>query len=426
MQDEYLENNICKFTPLFKIDYNNKKNILSCCFFKMINSGYKDFTLYTNGLIILNNIISKSKLNYKIRLFIDNSIYNDKSIYDKIIKKLSNVEPVLYSCPNYIINSDYHLGLFGTIVRFFPFFDFPNNDANLVISVDIDSTNKEIFKKKINILKTNVQISKYYKDIYLFKEGPLHRSLLYKFDIFYKDKLNPYVYALSYVSLKRINNEVLINFFKEVNLSKEKTFSYHILFYNYSSKKSYENKFNLGNKFIYGIDEYFLNKTLGEYLIDNNICYSVRITWDIFECLYYHFQIFNSLTKKQIKLIDLIFKYIYKKIHFKFDIKESIKEKFDRIDKIIYDKNNETVYYIKKLLYKLFLYLKKNVNYKFIYSEYYYKLFVDDENFFGIYSIDLIRIINCDKVDKDVIMSEKKFTQKDIDELKLFYEKYSK
>ena len=41
----YLENTICKFTTLFDIDYSVKINIMSACFFKMENSGYKNFDI---------------------------------------------------------------------------------------------------------------------------------------------------------------------------------------------------------------------------------------------------------------------------------------------------------------------------------------------------------------------------------------------
>ena len=46
---KYLENNICKFTPLFKIDFSKKTNILSLSLFKM-KTLYKKFHFYLNGL----------------------------------------------------------------------------------------------------------------------------------------------------------------------------------------------------------------------------------------------------------------------------------------------------------------------------------------------------------------------------------------
>ncbi len=55
----YLENSICEFTPLFDIDYTNKKNIISCSFFKIEGGGYKNFTKYSNGILYLSKYIKK-------------------------------------------------------------------------------------------------------------------------------------------------------------------------------------------------------------------------------------------------------------------------------------------------------------------------------------------------------------------------------
>ena len=80
----YLQNDLCKFTPLFDIDYNKKVNIFSTCFFKLKNGGYKDFNKYLDGLIKLNKEIKVRNLHFEIRLFIDESIFTDKKIFNII------------------------------------------------------------------------------------------------------------------------------------------------------------------------------------------------------------------------------------------------------------------------------------------------------------------------------------------------------
>ena len=86
---KYLENNICDFEILFDIDYNKKVNILSTCFFKM-NSHYKKFTIYVEGLKRLITMLD-TQSDYTLRIFIDEygwvkveiSICKGKKIYDK-------------------------------------------------------------------------------------------------------------------------------------------------------------------------------------------------------------------------------------------------------------------------------------------------------------------------------------------------------
>lgn len=424
---EYLKNDICKFTPLFNIDYNKKINILSCCFFKMKNSGYKDFTEYVKGIKKLNNDIKNIKPQYKIRLFIDNSIYEDKKIYNQILA-CENVQIVLYSCPNYMINDKHHIGLFGTMVRFFPLFDFLNNDANIVVIADIDGTNIKIITYYLKYIYDNCK--KILNNIYLFKSGPLCRSVKFRYDFIYKEKLNPYIFALSYVSIKRISKNVLVNYLHDIKTGKQNVFSYHT-YVDKTNKEKNDKKYDKSfGSFIYGVDEHFLNDILTKYLIDNKLCYAVNTSWRVYDCLYHLLSSKNNLTTNEIKFVDYIFKYIKNKLDCK--IKEmsddmDVYEKFNVLDKIMYSKDNSDIKYkITVILYKLLLYLKSNKNYKFIFPDGFYKLFVDN-NYFGIYDIDMIRIINCNDKDKDkdIIMKQKKLNDRDIIKLKKFYKKYN-
>ncbi len=423
---EYLENDICKFTPLFPIDYNKKINIFSTCFFKMINKGYKDFSKYLDGLKDLNERILRRKLNYKIRLFIDESIHSDKKIYE-IITKLESVQAVLYSCPNFIIEEKHHIGLFGTMIRFFPFFDFPNNDANIVISSDIDNTNFSSILNDIDMIKEY----SFFKEIYLLKSGDINRSLTYRYNFMYNGKLNPYVFALSFVSCRRIKFSLITDFITKVKDDKNNIiYSHH---YKISKHKSKDDilKFKSHGKFIYGVDEYFLNDILCPYLIENKMCFVVRTSWDIFGTLYFFLQMKEGIEKKEINLIKYIFIYVFGQLGIKNDEKMSIEEKFNILDKIILDKNPlsfKKKYEVFRVFYKMFLYLKKNPNYKFIFPDGFYKLFVDNEEnedklnkYFGVYRINFFRILGCENNDKDIIISEEKFKKEDIDKLSNFY-----
>jgi hypothetical protein len=135
---EYLKNDICGFkilNPKPVEYYMKKKNIISVCFFKKEQYS-KNFNIYMFGLKNWVKFINSFKHNYIIRIFIDNNVYEDQEIM-KIINSCSYMEPILFECADYIDNK-YHIDLFGTMVRFFPMFDFKNNDANKVIISDID------------------------------------------------------------------------------------------------------------------------------------------------------------------------------------------------------------------------------------------------------------------------------------------------
>ncbi len=136
----YLENPICSFKPLWDIDYTKKENIFCSVFFKM-KEHYKNFDKYVNGLSNWVNYMNNIKYNYKFRIFIDQNVYEDERIM-KIIKSCPRMQPVLFVCAGHVVDK-YHMDLFGTLVRYFPLFDFPNNDSKKVFIVDIDFANKD-------------------------------------------------------------------------------------------------------------------------------------------------------------------------------------------------------------------------------------------------------------------------------------------
>jgi hypothetical protein len=143
----YLENNICKFKPLWNFDINKNYNIFCGCFFKMPNH-YKNFNIYVNGIKKWIIFLNKMKYDYYLRLFIDTNIYNDKDIM-KLLNSSNKIQLVLFECMNYQIEklgNKYHIDLFGTLVRYFPLFNFNNNDAKSIIIVDIDLSYDDRYK----------------------------------------------------------------------------------------------------------------------------------------------------------------------------------------------------------------------------------------------------------------------------------------
>ena len=402
----YLENNICEFKLLFDIDYTVKKNIISCSFFKMINKGYKDFNIYIKGIKELNdyiiNHVNKKYGKYNLRLFIDNSIYNDNEIMNKL-NNMKGLEIVLYTCSDYLNknNNNYHIGLFGTIVRFFPMFDFPNNDANYVVISDIDDIVFKPIQLNLDFMKNRNQI----KDLYFLKIGNLGKNVKYNYNSLYKGQISIYSIAQSTVSLRRFDQKILENFIEKVRNNKEYYSYYYNIHKNISDEENIK-KYTSHESFIYGIDEYFLNKTLTEYLIDNSLPYALSIKWNISHVIYYLIQILKYLSYDTQQLVDKILNYIIKRLKINAENK-NIEEKFKIIDDISYSsKDNKIKYKINKLFYKVFLYVYNNPKYRKIYPKDYYEILLTKE-FYLIYDFNIIKYYNIDY--KDIIIESHKF-----------------
>lgn len=323
---DYLKNSICNFTPLFDIDYTKKKNIYSASFFKIKKGGYKDFSKYVDGLDSLYHHIEKKHPDYSLRLFIDDSIYKDKKIMNRI-KKLKNIELVHYNCPNFIIDNIYHRGVFGTFIRFFPMFNFKNNDANIVITIDIDFDEKYPIPQLYKI-RSSINI-KFIDNIYYICRGNLLRGKKHK--LIKYNKIIPYIYASYFISLKRFKKNIIIDFLLNIE--------------NYSSKnlKSiYDSDIkNTGNnKFVFGSDEYFLNYILIENSLINNLSYSVYYTYNINGPFYTTNLKWDSLTKDEKMKSNNVIDFILNNKNSSL----SYHDKFKKLDKIIYTnkKNNIT------------------------------------------------------------------------------------
>ena len=149
--------NYCNFIKYYKEPQYNY-NVVTSSFF-IIHNSYKKIDIYFNGL---KNIVTNFKKifdkNWYLRIYIDDSLdasknHNMKNIllkYSGFIDELFHldfVQMVKFSCDMFKNknNSPYHYGLFGTLMRYYPLFDFNDNlHIKYSIVLDIDISVKEL------------------------------------------------------------------------------------------------------------------------------------------------------------------------------------------------------------------------------------------------------------------------------------------
>lgn len=311
----YLKNKICKFVPLYDFNINIKKNIISSCFFKMKN-GYKNFSEYVKGITILNDIITKKLKEFTLRLFIDMSIYNDKKIMN-MLNKIENIELVVYCCNRFVKNDIYHLGTFGTLVRFFPLFNFDNNDSKMVIITDIDLHIEDFHN--MHMYYHYISLKKNYSD------NEINKLYIYGFGIFdniYNNKyILPYIQAANIIGINKIPGHIIENFLIKMDVSK----------ITYTTRKiSNKEKSSKCDEYIcFGIDEYFLNITLIDYLLKNKFSTLFLVRYNVMGPIYNYL----NYDKKYLSYIKFLTKDIY--------INKDIKKHIEFVNNIFY--NNTTI-----------------------------------------------------------------------------------
>ncbi len=250
---EFLTNDICKFEILNKVDLlENKVNILTSVFFKR-NEYYKNFGIYVRGLQKVLAFVDDKNNNpdenrFIFVLFIDHNIANDETLM-RMINNSRNTVPVKFHCEIYIKNN-YHQDLFGTLIRFFPMFDFPNNETNITICIDIDLHDEDyvrlqcIMKHKIKGVTASADIVR----------------------LIYENKA-PYIYAhlVSYNS-EKYDHRIIMDFILNAE--------------NIKSKGIYGKRLT---PFGFGVDEIFLN----DFLLPEIKNYKCIIDYQISYFLYH-------------------------------------------------------------------------------------------------------------------------------------------
>lgn len=301
----YLENNICKLIPLFDFNPAIKKNIFSSCFFKMRKGGYKNFSNYLNGIKIIYDVISEKMPDFSLRLFIDMSIYNDKTIMNYLYK-FKKIEIVLFCCDLFKRDNIYHLGTFGTILRAFPLFNFPNNDSNRVIVIDIDA--KE--NNKYTILESYKKLLEYYTNddldkLYIYGSGKPYMVLNNKEYIIDNKYIKPYFIMDRIIGFKKIPKQIIINFLYNIEKQKKRYSTYHI---------SYSNMAKKCDEYIcFGIDEYFINEIMIPYLLKKNFSVLFLINCNVQSTLFnFNRHLYKNLQTKFNSYINLLTKNIDK------------------------------------------------------------------------------------------------------------------
>jgi len=337
MKINYLENNICKFQELKPIDYTKKKDIISTSLFKMNTGGYKNFNKYLDGIKNLSEI--GNTYNLEIRIFIDNTIYEDSDIMN-YLNKFNNITLILYKCNNFIINNKYHVGLFGTLVRYFPLFNFKNNDSNIVFLADADIVDSYLlsminlydYLKKLNNIIENLYII--YKGRYFNNNASKNKKII---DNNNNNIYLPYCIVQRFIGINKISKTPLIKFFNKLEIYMDdnkrptKILSEYYIPNNQLTKKC-------ENNICFGIDEYFLNKILFKYLIRKELPFCYNNTFDLSQ--YYYFKHPNYISKHIYNIKIPLNKYIN---IFNNKMKEIglNKYSYETIDKNIYEVDNE-------------------------------------------------------------------------------------
>jgi hypothetical protein len=230
-----------------------KRNVVSCAIFKM-EDNYRDFSKYSE---ILRNVseqyISKlAEWNFVFRIYYD--VNCRKELHDTFKRPDDTYPPGLelveYNCPKFKsrTNPMYHLGTFGTFVRFLPHFQ---NEFNYVFVTDV---NHSTFQLAFMINQIRECMQRGFKTCYIY--------------------INSYRYSSpKELCIPELNNILLANVHtnEKVPLSNINNFMTgickgdHNVMIDALIAKHGEKTANVAYPFVYAFDEYYMNKFFFKY-----------------------------------------------------------------------------------------------------------------------------------------------------------------
>lgn len=349
-------NNYCEIKPQsYNLINVKKKYLLSTSFFYLEKS-YKSSQRYINGIEKIIDFVDQNEF-YVLRIYYDKSIFlNSKysELYEKI-KSNKNVELYEYACSVFIKKLPFHIGTFGTLLRFMPLFE--KSDYDVIYILDIDDSNYDYIKLYINnLIKSD-------KKFYFNTFENYSTRYMGKFD----NKFGNTVLANIYVKDYTFDIKIMTNFLNWISKSNK-------LFKTLEHINKHVPNFKHASKDIictYGLDEYFLNICMINTLNEKDI------GW-IRENYYYDYFINNLLIKQNHdKFYNVLIKNYYIDIINILDPNPKYQNlTIDQLKKIFYNMvnidSNEYIDLKKKFLSNFFEFSHK---YKKITLEYYKKYF---------------------------------------------------
>jgi hypothetical protein len=209
-----------------------------------MKKSYKPFKQYIDAFVKWVGQISNK---FMVRLYIDESILQEKSFDVVIEKDFENLEIFQYVDERFLEDDKvYHDGTFGSIIRLIPLFQKPKNVKYIWVT-DLDMPVKVYNYKYIKLmLNKNVKVMYYSKACY---NKPWSQGLEYPIGagrIIMNSKIN-----LDYKNFTRFLNDVLKNKYKPIYEEIKEKYEAPV--------KGLKRKMSDVKYFPYGFDELFCN-----------------------------------------------------------------------------------------------------------------------------------------------------------------------
>ena len=189
------------------------------------------------------------------------------------------------------------------------------------------------------MINNNLKKNKKLNNLHIFIDSSFtHMGKLYT----YLKKLKmiaPMIIAAEILSTAKTNHKILETYLLEVDKTNK-------IYSNYSQNIDYLLKKSKNNKFVFGVDEYFLNNVFIQYLEENKLEFGIRIHYTMTNIIYYKIfknydtnKLSDELSEKEKIILKKFFNYVLKDIdNYEF---KNLRDAFMLMDKYTYHNLNK-------------------------------------------------------------------------------------
>jgi hypothetical protein len=269
-----MENPICDFEV---IQNPNRKyaNTVNLVFFRAYPI-YKNFQKYIDGLKNWSAFMKYYPYS-QLQIFVDRTIATDPAI-SKILASM-NARVYLFDCPEYK-EDDHHIGLFPTMMRFYPIFDINTHAMNIAHVQELEPDKEfverfgqmDVASRSKSIQNNNVAL--------IYGARNFYETLNWDNKSTFEDGISyPWCVAGRFTMTEKVPFKLWTDFLKKIDSGES--------FVNkYLNTQANKIKPEHGN-YHFGVDEAFLNDTLMPWLIDHKYGIGIVSEYNIAYPIYY-------------------------------------------------------------------------------------------------------------------------------------------
>jgi len=305
-----MENTVCSFTVL-----NNPSrkyaNTVNLVFFRAIPLS-KTFETYVDGLKNWKKYV-KLFPESQLQIFIDEYVSQQPEIMN--IMHSLNARIYKFECPEYLRENMFHVGLFPTMVRFYPMFDINTKPMRIAHIQELEPAEDTLHKVKLMEKASRMTLP--FKLSLIYSTSRIFEKLPAKLPTFENDIQYGWLLAGRLTVLEKIPFSLFTAYLDSI-INGKKYFNPYVL------KNNEVKEDPAREKYQFGVDEMFLNHVYLPWLIQNNKAIGIIVEYTPSLPVY-----FSRMRIRKDRRSIHFFKYILGK-------SQAVDASFREFDKLLY------------------------------------------------------------------------------------------